>query len=76
MLRRVSLSRSEVVEEVAAARAAGTVPRLSGRLLYDGDYSGVDFTSEYLSAAGPFTSELLGADFRNAKLAGCNLSPA
>jgi uncharacterized protein YjbI with pentapeptide repeats len=41
-----------------------------------GDYSGIDFTSDFESKAGPFTSELLGADFRNAKLAGCNLSRA
>jgi len=41
-----------------------------------GDYSGVDFTSRFESKFGPFTSEILGADFRHAKLAGCNFSRA
>lgn len=44
--------------------------------MWGGDYSGVDFTSEFVSKFGPHTSEKLGADFRNAKLAGCNLSRA
>src|ERR1035437_1371745 len=71
-----SLSRDEVESQLAAAREAGTVPTLSGRFMAGGDYSGIDFTSDFESKAGPFTSELLGADFRNAKLAGCNLSRA
>jgi uncharacterized protein YjbI with pentapeptide repeats len=41
-----------------------------------GDYSGIDFTSDFESAFGPFTAELNGADFRNAQLLGCNLSRA
>ena len=50
-------------------------PRLSGQRMW-GDYSGVDFTSSFWSEAGPFTSEILGADFRNAKLRKCNFERA
>jgi len=39
-----------------------------------GDYSGLDFTSNFESEAGPYTSEILGADFRNARLRGCNFN--
>lgn len=52
------------------------MPKLSGRFMAGGDYSGLDFTSDFESESGPFTSELLGADFRNAKLIGCDLSRA
>lgn len=71
---RRSLSRAEVAEQLQAARAAGRCPNLSGRRMSGEDYSGLDFTSEFQSKAGPFTSEILGADFRNAGLRGCNFN--
>ena len=67
------LSRTEVTEKLQAARAEGKTPNLSGMRMWD-DYSGLDFTSEIVSKAGPFTSEILRADFRNANLRGCNFN--
>lgn len=67
------LSPTDVIDRLQAARAAGEIPNLSGLRMW-GDYSGLDFTSEFESKAGPFTSEILGADFRNAQLRGCNFN--
>lgn len=69
-----SLTRQEVAERLQAERNAGRTPNLC-RMRMWGDYSGLDFTSEFANESA-FTSEILGADFRNARLRGCNFSRA
>jgi uncharacterized protein YjbI with pentapeptide repeats len=72
---RRGLTRKQVEESIKSARRRRRPPSLSGKRMW-GDYSGVDFTSSFQSSFSSFTSEILGADFRNAKLARCNLSKA
>lgn len=67
------LSREDVARRLHAARTARKAPDLCGTHMW-GDYSGLDFTSQFECEAGPFTSEIRGADFRNASLRGCNFS--
>jgi len=69
------LTRKQVEEAIKSARERGQLPRLSGQRMW-GNYSGVDFTSQFESKFGPFTSETLGADFRHARLSNCNFSRA
>ncbi len=69
-------SRQDVELELKRSREDHRVPRLSGRSMVGGDFSRIDFTSEFESEFGPHTSELLGADFRNARLEDCNFSHA
>ena len=69
------LTRDQVEEVIKSSRGRKEPPHLSGKRMW-ADYSGLDFTSEYESTFGPFTSEILGADFRHAKLTCCNLSRA
>lgn len=67
------MTRQEVEKAIKLARAGRKPPNLSGKRMW-ADYTGLDFTSDFKSKSGPFTSEILGADFRNAKLRGCNFS--
>jgi hypothetical protein len=69
------LTREQVEKLIKAARKRKAPPHLSGQRMW-GDYSDVDFTSPFRSKFGPHTSEILGADFRNAKLSRCNFSSA
>src|SRR5260370_28546381 len=66
------LSPSEVAERLGAARAADETPNLSGMHMW-GDYSGLDFTSKVENRSG-HTCEILAADFRHARLRGCNFN--
>ncbi len=70
------IRRNEVERELDSARKEQRVPKFSGKRMRGADLAGIDFTSSHVSDSGPFTSELLGVDLRNARLCGCNLSGA
>ena len=76
-----ALSRDEVIQKLALARAAGRVPdfsnlNLCSAKLWALDLSGVKFFGANLSFADLYNANLSGATLMNANLSGANLTNA